>query len=95
MRRWLACCGIAMVLTAGGPAFARDSPGTQAARQETQQRQAALLAALWPQRVAVLSGWPGPTRDWAEADRQQVWTRALLQGAGLGGATAAVLPAKP
>ena len=95
MRRVLVCCGIVMLLTVGGSAFAREPSGTQAARQEAQQRQAALLAALWPQRVAVLSGGPGPARDWAEADRQQVWTRALLQGAGLGAAPATALPAKP
>ncbi|EFL52097.1 Peptidase M23 [Solidesulfovibrio fructosivorans JJ]] len=65
---------------------ARSHAGRQdAARETVSRRQAALLAALWPGRVAVLSGEPGAVGDWAEADRLYVWMRALVRGAGLPG----------
>ncbi len=55
--------------------------------RESRVGRAALLAALWPERVAALAAAQGlePT-DWAASDRLATWTAALIQAVGPGGA---------
>ena len=54
---------------------------------EDRERRAALLAALWPERVAALAAARGlESTDWAASDRRATWTAALFQAVGPGGA---------
>jgi murein DD-endopeptidase MepM/ murein hydrolase activator NlpD len=54
--------------------------------RESRAGRTALLAALWPERVAALAAAQGlePT-DWAASDRRAAWTAALFQAVGPGG----------
>lgn len=105
MRQWTLLVAVVIFLTTTGWAVARESARSpaarpsgardDAAREAASRRQAALLAALWPGRVAVLTGEPGAGGDWAEADRLYVWMRTLFRDAGLPGASAAPVPLPP
>lgn len=67
---------------AGGTGLAHGA----AEDRESRAGRAALLAALWPERVAALAAARGlESADWAASDRRATWTAALFQAVGPGG----------
>jgi murein hydrolase activator len=82
-----------------GPGVARRGHGAEGDRETKARHQAALLAALWPERVAALAAVQAmDPADWAASDRQATWTAALYATAGQGpitrGAQRSVEPAE-
>lgn len=78
-RAVLALLCLLAVLGPGAPVRAY---GADRDREAMARRQAALLAALWPERVAALAAVLALNpADWAAGDRRATWTTALLYAA--------------
>lgn len=89
---WLAFSPTMAVPARAAPA-AKRAEG-KAAREAKRRQLAALLSALWERQAQQAAGAAGEERDWAEADRRQVWTRRLLEALDDGQGGGAVKPQK-
>ncbi|MEA5089452.1 murein hydrolase activator EnvC family protein [Solidesulfovibrio sp.] len=99
-RRGAACClCLAAALSLGlTPALPRALAARQpretretrpaAAREAERGKLAALLFSLWARQVERAVGAAGEGKDWAEADRRQVWARLLYEALAGGEGTA-------
>lgn len=99
--RAVAACLLAILVVGGvpagpSPAVAAKATGTGARAAEAAKRRQlcdALLTDLWMGQAGGLTGETGAERDWAMADRRQVWATRLFDALGAGREGTATRPA--